>query len=398
MTLRTPPIGRDDLTPPVSQLLRRDRVTIGSWSSEPIAYAATNPASGGVYRIAGSAEQNGQLVPWSLVLKVVRSPEPSQPRIGEWPRLYIPEAGRPLPPMYWEREPLAYQTGVLDELPEGLAAPRCFGVDRKDPSVYWVWLEDLVDAWGGSWTLPRYAGTAKHLGRFNGSYLVGHPLPDAPWLRYGAMRAWLDEVVRHGEIERVIEAAWADPFIQQTFPSTMAARLQWCWRERETFLAALDRLPRTFCHRDAFPANLFACQTPAGHHKLVAVDWAEAGAGPVGEEITPLVLIPAPSEGHWMGPAQLDGPVFSAYVQGLHDVGWQGDERVVRLGYAGSVTFRKACLDPAILLLQVVKGYLRAGVQRRGVASILALLEREAAVFSFALDLADEARKLMQNV
>jgi hypothetical protein len=396
MTSRTPAIDSRDLAPPVSRLLGRDKIAIVSWSIAPLTYHWSAPISGGVYRIAGSAEENGHQIPWSLVLKVVQPPNVSNPRIGDWPSLYIPQEGRALPPSYWEREPLAYQSGILEDLPDGLSAPRCFGVVRKSPTAYWLWLEDLVDAHGGDWTLPRYVQTAQQLGRFNGSYLVGRPLPDAPWLRSGGIRAWLDEVDRHGEIERIIEAGWTDPLIRQTFPWSMVARLQRCWSDREIFLAALDCLPQTLRHGDIYPANLLACTSHSGHKRLVAVDWAEVEAGPVGEDIALLPIVQDPSGKGRIRPAQMDGPIFRAYMHGLQDVGWRGDERAVRLGYAGSVILRKGCLDPAILLMQAVNGYLRGAVERRGHDAVRARLAQEAEAFSFALDLADEARELMQ--
>src|SRR5947209_4179349 len=301
-----------------------------------------------------------------------------------------------LPQTYWKREPLAYQSGMLDDRPEGLSAPRCFGVVRKSPTLYWLWLEDLVDDHGGEWTLPRYRRTARQIGRFNGAYLAGRPVPEAPWLQSGAIRAWLDEVDRHGEIERIIEAGWADPLIRETFPRTMLTRVRRCWRDREIFLSVLDRLPQTFCHHDAYPGNLFARRTRAGHEELVAIDWADVGGGSVGEDIALLVLAMDPSRKRWLRPALLDGRVFRAYTRGVRGAGWRGDQQAARLGYAGSVVLRKSCLDPAILLMQTVSGYLQGAVERRGRDAVRSRLAQEADAFSFALDLADEVRELMQ--
>ena len=176
----------------------------------------------------------------------------------------------------------------------------------------------------------------------------------------------------------------------------MMHRLQRCWRERGSFLATLDRLPRTLCHGDAFPANIFLTRTATEHESLVAVDWSEVGIGPVGEEIATLVLISSPFDTYSFPPDELDGPVFAAYVRGLNDAGWQGDERLVRLGYVGAATTRKALLDPAIFFLQIAGGSLTSAGERRGMASVKRLLEHEATAFSFALDRADEARELMR--
>jgi hypothetical protein len=194
MSLQPEDLDHAELTTVMRRSLGRGSVTISRWGMTPITYDATNPSSRGVYRVAGTGDDDGRRVSWSLVLKVVRSPEEVEARPGYWPRVFLPEEGLDPPPMFWEREPFAYQSGLLDDLPAGLCAPKCFGVVRSVSSTYWLWLEDLKDAFEGHWTLNRYMDTARSLGRFNGAYLAGCALPAHPWLRYGWMRAWLDEV------------------------------------------------------------------------------------------------------------------------------------------------------------------------------------------------------------
>ena len=55
----------------------------------------------------------------------------------------------------WDREAEAYASGLLETLPRGLAAPRCFGVDRHDGTL-WIWLEDIGDD-TATWDVERYA-------------------------------------------------------------------------------------------------------------------------------------------------------------------------------------------------------------------------------------------------
>ena len=97
------------LTPLVRQALGSDSLVPLDWQVAPHGGGAGQC----VYRFAGSAQDQGQTVPWSLILKAVRAPE------GE----VDPSASS-----YWKREMLAYQSGLLADLPAGLAAPRCFGV------------------------------------------------------------------------------------------------------------------------------------------------------------------------------------------------------------------------------------------------------------------------------
>src|SRR5690348_4731581 len=90
------------------------------WQAE-----AVNPgigsATGGLYRFTGIALVDGRPAPWSLMLKVMRLGASSD----------NPAAREIEHPLYWEREALIYQSGLLDDLPGGLAAPRCLAVIRR---------------------------------------------------------------------------------------------------------------------------------------------------------------------------------------------------------------------------------------------------------------------------
>ena len=66
--------------------------------------------------------------PWSLVLKVLG------PAAGPDDPTHID---------YWKRELLLYSSGLLDDLPAGLCAPRCYGCDEPMDGVVWLWLEHV---------------------------------------------------------------------------------------------------------------------------------------------------------------------------------------------------------------------------------------------------------------
>jgi aminoglycoside/choline kinase family phosphotransferase len=198
-------------------------------------------------------------------------------------------------------------------------------------------------------------------------------------------------------MERIVGDAWKLPSIRHAFPPTMANRLKLLWGQREDFLAALDRLPQTLCHRDVFPANLLTRRRGDGQKETVALDWAFVGIGPVGEDLPSLIALSAPPEMRGIGPAELQKPVFEAYVQGLHEAGWAGDARLVRLGYAASAALRYACLTAGVVLLHALDDGLRAAMEERRGEPIERVLETEAEVFSFCLDLADEARRLRHS-
>ena len=148
---------------------------------------AINPgmgsATGAMYRVTGSALVDRQAVPWSSILKVMSLTASN----------FNPASREVDHPLYWEREALAYQSGLLEDLPGWLTAPRCLAVTRRPGDALWLWLDEARDRYGPRWPLDQYASAARCLGRFNGAYLAGRRLPAYPWL-CGA-QIWLPDVL-----------------------------------------------------------------------------------------------------------------------------------------------------------------------------------------------------------
>jgi hypothetical protein len=118
-------------------------------------------------------------------------------------------------------------------------------------------------------------------------------------------------------------------------------RLFRLWEERGLFLDALDRIPQTPCHLDVFRRNLFARRTAGGDYESVAIDWAFVGRGAIGEELVPLVMASFIFYEVGLDKAQaLEEIAFEGYLKGLRDVGWRGDPRQIRLGYAVAASLR----------------------------------------------------------
>jgi hypothetical protein len=102
----------------------------GRWRAARLSRVGPN-GEGGVWRPAGAD--------WSLVLKVVVRHARAD-RGGD----LVDEAGHFF---YWRREPLAYASGLLDDLP-GVRAPRRHGVEGRSEGSDWLWLEDVADEGG----------------------------------------------------------------------------------------------------------------------------------------------------------------------------------------------------------------------------------------------------------
>ena len=159
------------------------------------------------------------------------------------------------------------------------------------------------------------------------------PLLAAHWLSRNWLRSWLaegaaaiDALPRHRH----------NPFARRVYPSDLYAELADLWARRKHLLAALDRLPQVLCHHDAFRRNLFLRSG-----RLLAVDWAFLGVGPLGSELAPLISASAAflgiDRGRW---DDLERAAVDAYVQGLADVGWQGPPEQPRFGFGASSALR----------------------------------------------------------
>ena len=110
----------------VRRALGTERVEVIEWHAHPLSYDRTSPVSAGVYRVVGTASDGSRSVPWSLVLKVLRSPAGlTMPNGFVIPRDLPDDPGLF---SYWKREALAYGENVLGCLPTGIVAPRCYGV------------------------------------------------------------------------------------------------------------------------------------------------------------------------------------------------------------------------------------------------------------------------------
>ena len=299
---------------------------------------------------------------------------------------------------YPAREGLAYGSGLLAALPGGLAAPRCLAVEAQPDGTTRLWLEAVTDAHPGPWPLDRYAWVARRLGRFNGAYLAGAPLPDQPWLSRGWLRSWVEASgPAVAELEH-LAGPGGPPLLRQLYPPPVVAELRRLWDERERFLTALDRLPRTFCHHDAFRRNLLVRAGPEGE-ELVAVDWAYAGHGAVGEELGQLVVASLFFfETVGIAPRELDAACFAGYVAGLREAGWAGDERLVRLGFTAAAALRHTIGLLRLMLPVVTDPALRPVVEDMFGRPLEEVVEAWAELWPFQFGLAEEARALLPVV
>jgi hypothetical protein len=368
-------LDRSAVTPLVRRAMQSSTVEVYDWSVYPI---HSGDGEGlGVYRFVGTGKDRGQPVGWSLILKAFGSPAEGGEE-GDW--------------NYWKREAMAYRSGLLDDLPGSMAAPRCLGVEELADGIVRLWLEDVAPANDELWPLDRYALAARHLGQFNGAYLVEHSLPDAPWLSTNWLRGWVGaNEAAVGHLERMLD----HPLVRQVYPEGVATSFLRLWTERELFLDQLDRLPHTFCHLDAFRRNLLDRRLSDGSEQTLALDWAFVGKGAVGEELGPLIQASIEFfEAEGIAAQELEEAAFYGYLEGLTDAGWRGDPRVVRFGYAASTALRYGVGTVRLVLPILLDERLHARVEQLLDRPIEQVFEKWAEGTISLVPLSDEAHQL----
>lgn len=361
------------LTPIVRQALHREKFQILDWQVSQLGGGAGNPVSVGLYRFHGRGQEQDEPLTWSVILKIIQSPANAG-----W--VNMGEGDDQSHWNYWKRELLVYQSGLLDTLPEGLAAPRCYDAAELPGNVARLWLEDIVAANWSDWPLDRYALTARHLGRLNGLYLAARALPSFPWLSLHRTRQWVATLPW-----RTIP--WEHPRLLQRYPRPEENPFRRMLLENERFLARLDFLPQTVCHGDTYPTNFISRHSNAGQGQTVALDWALMGIAPLGDDLGQLVF-GAQTNLNEAQPADVEMALFESYLDGLRDSGCQVDPQRVRFGYTASAALRVGLFQLYLLGEQLQQSTAVAGQA----------VESAAITDCFEVTMADTAYELLEAV
>jgi hypothetical protein len=270
-----------------------------------------NAATGGIWRVRGPAG--------SAVLKIARPPVAEPVGSPMWQTSADPPHWN-----NWRREVLAYMTGFNAQVyaDAGIVAPALLdAAERPDGSIE-LWLADATGAPGYSWPVSRLGEFARQLGAAQARW-VGR-VPDLPWLS----RRWLAQYLAHGPASAVWisgDEHW-NHAVAAAWPATVRDELRRLWARREAVLALAEAVPRTVCHLDVWPNNLFE-DGPTS----VLVDWSFTGEGGIGEDAANLI-VDAVADG-LMDVAllpEIADAVIEGYVAGLREGGWVGPPDAVR--------------------------------------------------------------------
>ena len=271
-----------------------------------------------------------------LIRKELRRPDPTatEGTPGAWAASTAPEHWN-----YWRREADAY---LCEPLREGLNGAgldmAAADVEETNAGVV-LWLEDVAGTPGTEFSIEDHAAIAAALGRWHAQGPLSEAWASHRFLRdYSASRPARYELVED-------DAAWQQPLIANCWPTGLRNGWGRLLANRETLLTIMESLPRTRSHLDVWVSN--EIRRPTG--PVVLLDWAFAGDGAVGEDLGNHIP-DAVFDLFWPAErlAELDESCFSAYIRGLHEAGWNGDEREVRLGVVASCV-KYAWLLPRLL-------------------------------------------------
>jgi hypothetical protein len=227
----------------------------------------------------------------------------------------------------WRREVLAYREHLAACFePDGVGAPALRRSDATADGTVVLWLEDVAGRSGADLTVDDLVDLARALGRAQGR-LARDADWDRPWLsqhflrKYSGSKPVDDAVLADDDL-------WAHPRVARHLGPLRAGVV--ALRRRWPLLVSLaEQVPRTLCHLDLWPPNVVR----RADGRFALLDWAFCGSGALGEDVSNLVpdsvfdlLFPADVVEELAQRAEL------AYLDGVRDGGWSGDERLIRLG------------------------------------------------------------------
>jgi hypothetical protein len=378
-------------------VVRRDQrdpyLVILDWTVEPLGQEKIIDTTGGLFRFSGQGQSALGRQSWAVVLKCINNPK----QWSQQPREYS----------YWRREIIAFQSGLLEQLPTGVRAPRCYGVMENEDGA-WVWIEHIQETTGKQWSLDYFWRTARQLGRFQGAYLCGTPLPVQPWLCQPFFSVgWVAQDWWPGLMDPEFEQnAWKSPIVQSVLNQRQKLRVLQLLVEKLHFDDVNQHLPQVLCHNDVHRKNFMWTRSPmsgdfqhpqTGEGELIGFDWAFTGPGALGNDLGELVgnsmyffdYDPQDVE-------SLEATLLDGYLAGIADNRVKIDPRLVRLGYLISLSFWMATLPGwTTFMLPPESGIDVPAIDGHSVEEVLAAWVR---LNAFCLDRADEARSLIHRL
>lgn len=303
----------------------------------------------------------------------------------------LPLGREPSSWLYWKREALAYQSGYLHGRFSGIRAPECYGVAYTNEPSARVFIEAIPDA-QPVWKARTHARAARALGMFTASVAGMPDIERYDWMAIGRAHSWT-KVAAHklDDLENLKD----DPVLSRWLAGPNLTRTKNLWQNINILQAALADLPKCFCHHDAFNRNLLFRETDNAKPEIIAIDWAFAGYGVVGEELA--AAIGASLMFRDIGAdeaAAISEGMFTGYLDGLKVMGWSGASVDVRLGFCATTAMIFALGSIGIWLPLLSDPELASVVEGIAGAEPDQFIENLSEIQGHFLDLGEEAVEL----
>ena len=369
-----------ELKPILAQLLGPEASPVDGWTVTEIG-RSHGPSTAGIFRITGAASAVGGVQPWSVVVKVL-----GPPRLE----------GREYDPTGALRELTFYRSGASAIQGDRVRAPRCYAIEEWD-NLHWIWLEDLSAAPQPPWLPEQYLQAAQHAGQFNGHW-SGSALPDWPWLNPNGLR----EKYRAPNIARAFErlpGLASLPVAGRTLPPDVVQGLTALWQSGDELFTKVEESGQCLCHRDFHPRNLFPMPDTGAGSYTIAVDWDQAGVEYLGADIG--LLLGSPIK--WMDlsleqATAIIEPLFDAYLAGLAEAGWSGNEDNVRLTYLTCLSTGEASRVASLTTMMIEYPERHAGFEQSLQRPIEQIFDRWVEIFRFFLAQHERALHLARRL
>ncbi|MCM3633603.1 phosphotransferase [Paenibacillus camelliae] len=314
----------------IESIFDHQTIELVSITCDGLGYNTPNFTTTAILHLHGLVQVNHELKSWSLVLKIIK-PDTEEKDCLEHHN-------------YWRREALVLQSGVLQELPHSINHAKCYLVEEQQDGTIWLWMEYVEGEF--ACTVEQFSYIARQLGRFNGAYLQGvNTLPEHEWICRAWLKSWTTASRHYApNMESYVSGLSAES-IQNT----------WTWYQEllndiDAYLDSLQQLPRVLAHQDLSQLNMMLVNTESSESRLVLIDWQFMSISGIGEDLGKLFgvnmslgIIP-PSQYQ-----EFQDALFTSYIEGLRDMGWQGDARMAQYGFFISTALRSVWEVPQFL-------------------------------------------------
>ncbi|AZS16602.1 phosphotransferase [Paenibacillus lutimineralis] len=296
-------------------------VELVSITCDDIGYKTPNFTTSAILRLHGLVKLYDELKPWCVILKIIKPDSEEKDNFVHH--------------NYWRREALVFESGVLKELPNSIYTAKSYLVEEQQDGTIWLWMEYVEGEY--AYTIEQFSYIARQLGRFNGAYLEGaKKLPEHEWI----CRAWLKSWTTASRKYAPNMEAYVSRISIENIQST------WAWYQEvlkniDSLLDSLQHLPRVLAHQDLSQMNMLLVTKESSESHLVLIDWQFMSISGIGEDLGKLCgvnmsLGTIPPSQYQM----FQNSLFTSYIEGLREMGWQGDARVAQYGFCLSTALR----------------------------------------------------------